>query len=77
MPIPQLTHDEKIERLKTLMGAVRTEVYLVKTADTWVKQLETIAQEKQLSNLLIAPETDYGKALQAPGKMVEKGCPPS
>jgi len=74
MPIPQLTYEEKIDRIKTLMGAVRTEVYLV-TADTWVKQLETIAKEKKLSNLLIAPETDYGKALHSTWQNGQEGLP--
>ena len=60
---PKPTRAEKIERLKTLMGAVRTEVHVVKTT-TWIEQLETIAKEKRLSRLLIAAETTYGKALQ-------------
>jgi L-lactate dehydrogenase complex protein LldG len=63
MPIPKLTGEEKVERLKTLMEAIRTEVYLTKS-DNWIEKLESIAKEKKLTNLLIAPETDYGKSLQ-------------
>ena len=74
MPIPQMSHEEKIERIKTLMEAVRTEVYLA-TADTWVKQLETIAKEKKLSNLLIAPETEYGKTLHSTWQNGQEGLP--
>jgi L-lactate dehydrogenase complex protein LldG len=74
MPLPQLTREEKIERLKTLMEAVRTEVHLVK-ADTWIKQLEKIAKEKKLSNLLIAPETDYGQALHSAWQNGHEGQP--
>jgi L-lactate dehydrogenase complex protein LldG len=63
MPITELTGEEKVERLKTLMEAIRTEVYLT-NADNWIEKLGAIAKEKKLKNLLIAPETDYGKALQ-------------
>jgi L-lactate dehydrogenase complex protein LldG len=63
LPAHRKTREEKIERLKTHMEAVRTEVHMVKTA-TWVKKLETIVKEKQLRTLLIAPQTTYGLALQ-------------
>ena len=32
--------------------------------DNWIEKLESIVKEKKLTNLLIAPETDYGKSLQ-------------
>ena len=63
MPIPKLTGKEKVDRLKTLMEAIRTEVYMT-NAENWIEKLESIAKEKKLTNLLIAPETDYGKSLQ-------------
>ena len=74
MSIPRLNRAEKLRQLKTHMEAVRTEVYVV-TQSTWMKKLEAIAAEKKMSNLLIAPETAYGKALESAWSGRHEGLP--
>ena len=74
IPVPRMTRAKKIERLTTLMGAMRTEIHVVKKG-TWTQQLEKIAKEKQLRNLLFAPETDYGRVLQKAWSNGQEGRP--
>ena len=63
LPAEALTRDEKIEKLKTLMEAVRTEVHVV-TAPDWTETLKEILKKRELKTLLYAPETSVGDRLQ-------------
>ena len=64
--LPQVaySHQEKIEKLKTLMEAMRTEVH-VTDAQNWIHTLEGILKTRQLKNLVYPPETALGEALQS------------
>ena len=64
-PIPPKIYDrtEKIEKLKTLMEAMRTEVHITDT-DNWVQQLEDILKARDLKSLVYPPQTDLGATLE-------------
>jgi L-lactate dehydrogenase complex protein LldG len=63
LPIESLSQNEKIEKLKGYMEAVRTEVHLV-DAENWRDQLETILKPRALKTLLYSPETKIGNDLK-------------
>ena len=65
-PMPAKTYNqaEKIEKLKTLMEAMRTEVH-VTDAQNWIHKLEGILKTRQLKNLVYPPETALGETLQS------------
>jgi L-lactate dehydrogenase complex protein LldG len=63
LPAEALSRDEKIEKLKALMEAVRTEVHVV-TAPDWTETLKEILKKRDLKTLLYAPETPVGDRLQ-------------
>jgi L-lactate dehydrogenase complex protein LldG len=54
---------QKIQKLKGLMEAVRTEVHVVETGN-WTELLKKILKSRGLKTLLYAPETAIGKQLQ-------------
>lgn len=60
---PKLNKEAKIEKLKTLMEAVRTEVHVVR-AENWIELLIEIIKNKQFRELLYAPGTDIGMMLE-------------
>ncbi len=62
MPIATFAHKEKIEQLRTLMEAMRTEVHLV-TRDGWLEALQGILKARRLKGLLYAPDTWMGPAI--------------
>jgi L-lactate dehydrogenase complex protein LldG len=61
-PTVRLDRDAKIERLTSLMTAIRTEVHEV-AADGWVEALMALARERQWNTLLYGPEGPIGDAL--------------
>ena len=65
-PIPPKIYDrtERIEKLKTLMEAMRTEVHIT-DADNWVQQLEDILKARELKSLVYPPQTDLGATLES------------
>ncbi len=65
-PIPAKTYNqaEKIEKLKTLMEAMRTEVH-VTDAQNWIYKLEGILKARELKSLVYPPETTLGETLQS------------
>ena len=63
MPINTYGHKEKIEKLKTLMEAMRTEMHL-SGAINWVNTVKDILKKREAKNLLYAPRTEIGKALE-------------
>ncbi|MEJ2102554.1 MAG: lactate utilization protein, partial [Desulfobacterales bacterium] len=63
LPIEMLGLHQKIKRLKGLMEAVRTEVYVVETRD-WTERLKKTLKKRSLKTLLYAPGTAVGNRLQ-------------
>jgi L-lactate dehydrogenase complex protein LldG len=63
LPIEAFDKTEKIQRLKTRMEAVRSEVHVVKSAE-WVEKLKTILKQRDVKTLLYAPHTEIGKTLK-------------
>ncbi len=64
LPIVTYDKEKKIEQLKTLMEAVRSEVHVVKTEE-WVEKLKAILKQKEVKTLLYAPDTEIGKMLDS------------
>jgi len=63
-PIPAKTYSraEKIEKLKTLMEAMRTEVHVTDTQN-WIYKLEEIIKTRELKSLVYPPRTALGDSL--------------
>ena len=64
-PLPKVeySHQEKIDKLKTLMEAMRTEVHITSEPD-WLDLLEDILRQRKIKDLLYGPRTPIGAALQ-------------
>jgi len=64
-PLAQVeySHPEKIEKLKTLMEAMRTEVHITNEQD-WLGLLENILRQRNIEDLLYGPRTPIGAALE-------------
>lgn len=63
MPAKSCSRQEKIENLKKLMEAMRTEVHVVDAAD-WLAKLEAVLKARSVKTLLFGPQTEIGAALQ-------------
>lgn len=74
LPIQTFSQNEKIEKLKGHMEAVRTEVHVV-DAEHWRDQLETVLRKRGLKTLLYAPETKIGNELKKEWPGVAEGLP--
>jgi len=63
--MPAATYDriEKVNRLKSLMEAVHTEVH-VTGKDDWVGTLKGILRQRNLKSLLYAPQSDIAPAIE-------------
>lgn len=79
---PPLSREEKIEQLKTLMTAMRSEVYVIPKADpeadpntAWTDHLKEILREKGLKDMLYAPGTPVGDAVKAAWAAGNDGLP--
>ena len=62
LPILEYSRKEKIEKLKTLMEAMRTEVH-IGSAKNWEIRLARILDQRKVKSLLYAPRTDIGQSL--------------
>jgi L-lactate dehydrogenase complex protein LldG len=71
---PPLSREEKIEQLKTLMTAMRSEVHVVPKAG-WTDRLKEILGEKGLKTMLYAPGTPVGDAVKASWASGDEGLP--
>jgi L-lactate dehydrogenase complex protein LldG len=74
MPIKQIGQKEKIAKLKTLMEAMRTEVYTTRVQN-WTTALEDIFKNRKIKNLLYPPQTEIGRALELKMKNSTQGLP--
>jgi len=75
-PLPKVEFDyqEKIEKLKTLMEAMRTEVHITSERD-WTDLLQDILKQRQIKSLLYGPQTPIGAALQQKWQNAADGQP--
>jgi L-lactate dehydrogenase complex protein LldG len=62
MPVKTYSQKEKIEKLKTLMEAMRTEVHLT-GAKNWGSTVKDILKKREVKSLLYAPRTVIGETL--------------
>jgi len=63
-PLPlELSRQERIDRLKTLMENMHTEVYVVK-ADDWLNTLKEVLRQRGLNGLVYGPGTPLAEALK-------------
>jgi L-lactate dehydrogenase complex protein LldG len=63
LPIIESSHKEKIEKLKSLMEAMRTEVFIGSTKN-WETNLSEILDQRNVKSLLYAPRTVIGQAIE-------------
>jgi L-lactate dehydrogenase complex protein LldG len=63
MPVKTCSRREKIENLKRLMEAMRTEVHVTDAAN-WLDKLEEVLKIRNVKTLLFGPQTEIGKSLQ-------------
>jgi len=63
MPAGTYRRPERIEKLKSLMEAMRTEVH-VTSKGNWVSELERILKDRKLKSLVYPPETALGDTLK-------------
>ena len=75
-PIPAKTYNrtEKIEKLKALMEAMRTEVH-VTDAQNWIHKLEEILKTRELKSLVYPPQTTLGGTLESHWESAEGNLP--
>jgi L-lactate dehydrogenase complex protein LldG len=64
LPIASYDRAQRLERLKTLMSAMRTQIEIT-TAREWVDRLKVILGSRGLKSLLYSPETAIGRQLEA------------
>ena len=74
MPVKTYSRTERIEKLKTLMEAMRTEVH-VTSAQNWVHKLEEILKQRELKSLVYPPQTDLGGSLESNWENDKGGLP--
>ena len=58
----QYAPEDRIQRLRSLMEAVHTEVYTLAAAN-WPAKVQALLESRKLSNLLYAPGTAHGQQL--------------
>ena len=63
LPFIKLDQEERVKKLKTLMEAMRTEVHVVNRPE-WIVSLIEVLKNKGFKELLYAPGTDIGIALE-------------
>ena len=75
-PLPPTTYSrqEKIDRLKTLMEAMRTEVHLTREKD-WLGLMEDILRQRNIKDLLYGPRSPIGAALEQKWQTSADGLP--
>lgn len=74
LPVVEYSRREKIDKLKTLMEAMRTEVHITSETD-WLGLLENILRQRDIKDLLYGPRTPIGAALQQKWQHAAAGLP--
>ena len=73
-PAPPVERRERVERLKTLLEAMRAEVRQV-TETSWVEALGDVLRTRGIGTLLYAPGTPVGQAVEAAWAAGPDGLP--
>jgi L-lactate dehydrogenase complex protein LldG len=75
-PVSAKTYNraQKIEKLKSLMEAMRTEVHIT-DASNWVHQLDSLLKQRELNSLVYPPQTALGEALESHWEKEAGGLP--
>lgn len=63
LPIATYDRIQSLERLTTLMSAMRTQIEVTHSRD-WVDRLQAVLKNRNLKSLLYAPETAMGRELK-------------
>ena len=74
LPIKTFSQEERIEKLKSLMEAMRTEVHLV-GAHNWVDKLKEILTQRNVKHLLYGLETEISGVLEQHWEATVDGQP--
>lgn len=69
-----LERGARVARLKSLMQAMRAEVYVVPDSE-WIPRLIEVLRSRPIKTLLFAPDTDLGAALRAAWEADASGLP--
>ena len=64
LPVKTYCREEKVENLKSLMEAMRTEVHLT-SEQTWLAELKEVLKQRDVKKLLYGPQSPIGEALQS------------
>lgn len=74
--LPVATYDpqQRIDRLKSLMEAVKTEVHVVSKKD-WPTVVKPVLRQRKLKSLLYAPESALGPGLETAWQDDSEGLP--
>ena len=67
LPVKTYSREEKIENLKSLMEAMRTEVHRT-SEQNWLAKLEEVLKQRDVKSLLYGPQSPIGEALQSKWK---------
>jgi len=75
-PLPQVEYSqpEKLEKLKTLMEAMRTEVHIT-SQQNWLGLLEDILRQRSIKDLLYGPRSPIGADLEQKWQNSAEGLP--
>jgi len=74
LPMVEYSRQEKIEKLKALMEAMRTEVHITSEQE-WLSLLEDILRQRNIKDLLYGPQSPIGEALQQKWQTSGDGLP--
>lgn len=74
LPVAAYDRAQRMERLAALMRAMRTQVE-VTTPQAWIDTLQSILKDRNLNNLLVAPETPTGRELASAWPTDRKDLP--
>lgn len=74
LPIATYGPQEKIDRLKSLMEAVKTEVHVV-SKKNWPAVVKSVLRQRKLKSLLYAPESALGPELEKAWQDDSEGLP--
>jgi L-lactate dehydrogenase complex protein LldG len=58
----KLSQDEKIQKLKSLMESVRTEIHLV-SSENWLEVLKDLLRKRGFKTIVYAPNSEMGSSL--------------
>ncbi len=74
MPVKTYSQAEKIEKLKTLMEAMRTEVHLTREND-WIERLAQVLKERNVKSLIYGLQSPLGDVLRERWETGESDLP--